>query len=129
MLGMTARIRKPLWKECPLCGRSFLESSLPSALIVRLGIDGVDFCSPCLSSVVLQGTGNSSMSKEGVLEYFRSLTNTIQQVPHQGYGEGREDLRYMDKDERAKTIGILKNKPTAQRVQKLFGSWRRALVE
>lgn len=72
MLGMAVKIRKPLSKECPLCGRRFLESSLPSALIVRLGIDGLDFCSPCLSSVVLQGTGNPSMSKGDVLEYLRS---------------------------------------------------------
>ena len=128
-IGAMSRIRKALTKVCPLCGQEFLESSLPSPLVVRLGIDGLDFCSPCLQGVVFQGTGNPSMSEAEVLEYLRSLASVIQQVPHQGFGEGRDDLRFIDRTERLKIVEILRHKPTVKRVKQLFGSWLGALVE
>ena len=127
--GYDAEVRTPLTKQCPLCGNSFVENSLPSPLIARLGIDGLDFCSPCLSSALFQGTGNDSMIKEDVLEYLRLLSETIEQIPRQGYGEGGDDLRYLDKEQRLRTIRVLQHKPTVRRVKKLYGSWLKALVE
>ena len=73
-LGLTKRIRKPKWKICPLCNQRFVEDSLPNPLIRRFGIDGLDFCSPCLSERVFQGTGKDSLSKEEILKYLRDLT-------------------------------------------------------
>lgn len=127
--GLTANIKKPLKKVCPLCNTDFFENSLPAPLVSRLGINGLDFCSPCLQGIVFEGTGNASLSKEHILEYLRNLTNALQQIPHQGFGEGMEDLRYLDKQERLKIIIMLKGKPTVARVNQLFGSWLKALID
>jgi hypothetical protein len=127
--GLTAKIRKPHKKVCPLCNQEFIESSLPAPLVTRLGINGLDFCSPCLQSIVFPGTGNPSLSKEQILEYLRNLTNALQQIPHQGFGEGMEDLRYLDKHERIEIIKLLRDKPSVGRVKQLFGSWLKALID
>ncbi len=127
--NLTTKIRKPLKKICPLCNQEFIESSLPAPLVSRLGINGLDFCSPCLQRIVFQGTGNPSTTKEQILEYLKNLANAIQQIPHQGFGEGIEDLRYFDKDERIEIVKLLRDKPTVGRVKQLFGSWLKALVD
>lgn len=127
--GLTAKVRKPLKKICPLCNQEFVENSLPAPLVIRLGINGLDFCSPCLQSIVFKGTGNPSLSKEQILEYLRNLTNALQQIPHQGFGEGMEDLRYLDRHERLEIVKLLRDKPSVVRVKQLFGSWLKALID
>jgi hypothetical protein len=47
-------IRRPQWKICPLCNQKFIEDSLPLPLIDRLGIDKIDFCSPCLQNKIFK---------------------------------------------------------------------------
>lgn len=127
--GFDGEIRIPLSKVCPLCGNDFIENSLPAPIVARLGIDELDFCSPCLSLILFQGTGNDSMGKDDVLDYLRTLTVTIAQVPRQGFGEGGDDLRFLDRDQRLATIQVLKRKPSVRRVKQLFGSWLKALIE
>ncbi len=127
--GLTAKIRSPLWKVCPLCQLKFVESSLPSSLVSRLSINGLDYCSPCLRDIVFPYTGNPSSSKEEIREYLIKLSDALKQIPHQGFGEGMKDLRYLDKQERLMILTILKEKPSVGRVKQLFGSWLEALID
>ena len=128
-IGLTKHIRKPKWKICSLCNRKFVEDSLPVPLVKRLGIGHLDFCAPCLRDTVLQGSGNNSLSGKQVLSYLRDLTAVLQRVPSQNFGEGIEDLRDLDFQERLAVLRVLKRKPTVHRVKELFGSWLKALIE
>ena len=127
--GFDNRVRKPIWKKCLVCGNEFIESSLSSPVIARLGIDGLDFCSPCLTKATFEPIGHSTMSREQVIEYLRELTEAIEQVPHQGYGVSLDYLRYWSKEQRVKTLRVLQRKPSVERVKQLFGSWLNALIE
>ena len=127
VLGLTRKIRKPKWKICPLCSKRFIEDSLPVPLVRRLGIDHLDFCAPCLSESLFQGS--DTLSKEEVLSYLRDLADTLQRVPNQNFGEGVDDLQGLDYQERLALLQLLKRKPTVRRVKELFGSWLKALVE
>jgi hypothetical protein len=125
--GFTKKIRKPVWKTCPLCNKRFVEDSLPVPLVRRLGIDYIDFCAPCLSEAFFQGS--DALSKEQVLSYLRDLADVLQRVPSQNFGEGIGDLDGLNYQERLALLQVLKRKPTVRLVKKLFGSWLKALVE
>lgn len=128
-LGFTRRIRKPKWKVCPLCEHRFREDSLPYPLIERFGIDRLDFCSPCLRDTVLQSSGNQNASKEQIKDYLKNLAEVLQRVPTQNFGEGKNDFATFTDSERLAILQVMKSKPSAQRVKKVFGSWLRALIE
>ena len=128
-LGLTNLIREPKWKVCPLCHNEFVENSLPQPLIKRLGIDQIDFCSPCLRDTVLQNTGSQTKSKEEVLAYLRNLVRVLQRIPHQGYGEGMNDFKGLSYQERLDFLQILQLKPSTKHVKKLFGTWLQALID
>lgn len=125
--GFTKSIRKPQWKVCLICNQSFVEDSLPAPLIRRLGFDNLDYCSPCLTESIFGGS--NSLTKTQIIEYLRDLSEHIQQVPPQGYGEGLEDLKGYSSQELLTLLSILRRKPTPKRVKELFGSWLRALIE
>ncbi|MBN2266762.1 MAG: hypothetical protein JW725_00275 [Candidatus Babeliaceae bacterium] len=128
-LGLTNLIRKPKWKVCPLCHNKFIENSLPHPLIKRLGIDQIDFCSPCLRDTILQNTGSQTASKEEVLAYLRELVTALQRIPHQGYGEGINDFKGLNSKERLELLQIFQKKPSTRHVKKLFGTWLQALID
>jgi hypothetical protein len=126
--GFFSKLRKPSWKTCPLCNSRFLENSLPEPLAKRIGIDSLDFCAPCLSPRVLQGTGSASHSPQDVGQYLRALSALIQAVPHQGFGEDPEDLLYRPYQEKLEILRLLTQKPKTSHIKKLFGSWLHALI-
>lgn len=126
-LGFTKRIKKPEWKVCPLCNQRFVEDSLPGPLIERLGIDHLDFCAPCLSQALFQGS--ETLSREQILHYLRDLSDVLQQVPAQDFGQGTDDLQGLDFQERLALLQVLGRKPTVRCVKTLFGSWLKALIE
>jgi hypothetical protein len=128
-LGLTEKIRKPQRKSCLLCNREFVEDSVPSPLVTRLGIDGLDYCGPCLQAIVMQGSGNPYLTKGQIMDYLMELSKALGQIPGQGFGEGMEDLRYLSKQDRLKVVKILQNKPSVARVKGVFGSWLKALIE
>jgi len=123
-----SNIHEYKWKVCPLCKNKFIESSLPSPLIERLGINNIDFCAPCLrDSIFFAGINNLPKSK--ILEYIRDLTDLLQRIPPQNYGQGMYDIYDMSTEQRLLFLKILKRKPTLRRVKVLFKSWFNALVE
>lgn len=128
-LGYTKSIRTAQKKICPICQNSFVEDSLPMPLVERLGIDGLDFCAPCLKDTVLQGTGNDSLSKAEILKYLQDLASLIGRVPIQNFGEGISDLRGLSHNERFTLLKLLRNKPTVDCVKSSFGSWLNALIQ
>ena len=127
-LGLDEGIRKPQWKVCPLCQERFVEDSLPHPLVQRFGIDNLDFCAPCLRDTVLRA-GDDAALREEVVTYLRDLTEVLQQIPHQGFGEGLDDFRGMDFNQRLAVLRVLRRKPTVRRVKEVFGSWLQALIE
>ena len=128
-LGLTAAIREPERRTCPLCSHSFVEDSLPAPLVERLGIDQLDHCPPCLTGTVLQGTGNDRARKAEILDYLPRLANVLARVPPQGFGEGSADLRDLDTPARTELLAVLRDKPTTRRVKVVFGSWLNALIK
>jgi len=92
-------------------------------------MDHLDFCAPCLKSTIYRGTGNQALSREQTLEYLRDLTHVLQQIPHQGFGEGIDDFHDMDSQQILAVLQVLQRKPRVNRVKELFGSWLQALIE
>jgi hypothetical protein len=95
--------------------------------VERLGINHLDFCSPCLSDALFQGS--DSLSKDQILSFLQDLSGLLQRVPTQNFGEGVEDLHSLDFQERLALLRVLQQKPTIGRVKELFGSWLKALIE
>ena len=126
-LGFTKRIRKPKWKVCPLCNHRFIENSLPVPLVERLGIDHLDFCSPCLSQAVFHGSEKST--KIEVEDYLQDLTEFIQAIPSHAFGQAKGDLDGFDFEQREDLLKILIRKPSVTRVKELYGSWLKALIK
>ena len=126
-LGLVSQIRNPQWKVCPLCQERFVEDSLPHPLVKRFGIDGLDFCAPCLRDTVLWA-GDNAGRREEIVTYLKDLTEVLQQIPHQGFGGGIGDFHGMDFNQRLAVLRVLRRKPTVQRVKEVFGSWLNALI-
>jgi hypothetical protein len=59
----------------------------------------------------------------------RDLTEVLQRVPSQGFGEAVHDLRDLSTQERLALLKLLRRKPSVERVKVLFGSWFQALIE
>jgi hypothetical protein len=57
------------------------------------------------------------------------LTQALQQIPHQGFGEGIDDFQDMDFEQRLAVLRVLQRKPSVRRVKALFGSWLQALIQ
>jgi hypothetical protein len=127
-LGLTRNIRFPQWVTCRLCSEKFVEDSLPLPLIERLGIENIQFCSPCLRDTVLQGTGNPSSSKKEIKKYIQDLTNFLERIPPQNFGENIGDLWDLNAIERLALLRLLRTKPSIGRVLTVFGSWLKALI-
>jgi len=127
-LGLTKAIREAEWKVCPLCEQKFVEDSLPMPLVKKLGINQLDFCSPCLAEILFN-SGNNALTQEEIRTYLRTLSEILKRAPSQGFGEGIDDFRDLNTTERLAVLRALKNKPTKDRVKELFGSWRNALVD
>jgi hypothetical protein len=128
-LDLTKAIRQPKWKTCPLCGQEFIESSLPLPLVERLGgMDKLDFCSPCLSSNLVDSS-NGHASKVTVMKYLQDLTALIRRVPTQNFGEGVTDLHDMDFEERVALLRLRMTRPSTKRIKLVFGSWLNALIQ
>lgn len=128
-IGLTAGIRKPAKKTCPLCNCEFREDSLPYPLILRLGIEELEFCAPCLARRVLGKTGIKDASAKSCLAYIKELTEALQRIPPQGFGTGMRDFLDLTRHERLAVLHLLGNKPSDARVAELFGSWFHALVK
>lgn len=128
-LALTDTIRRPEWRRCPLCGEAFVEDSLPMPLIERLGINQLDFCSPCLSNALFRNQATDDSASQGEIKaYLRDLAGVLGRIPSQNFGEGMYDLRDMNTDERLAVLRVLQRKPTLRRVKELYGSWFKALI-
>lgn len=127
--GLLELMGKVETRECPFCGKSFREDSLPGPLVDRLGIDNLHWCAPCLTPLVLQHTGDATSSKDDVRAYLRRLSEVIQRVPPQGFGERAGDLHALSRVQLATALELFERKPATSRVTKLYGSWFKALVD
>lgn len=132
-IGLIRAIQSPYKKICPLCNNSFLEVNVSASFVVWLGIDHIDYCDGCLSEAVDVHSGLDDLSREQVLTSLQELAELLQTVPTDNYFKrGRKRLAELCEyppERRTILLRALKNKPTAERVKFLFGSWFKALVE
>jgi hypothetical protein len=129
-LALTDAVKRPEWRRCPLCGKTFVEDSLPMPLIERLGINQLDFCSPCLSDSLFQNQATNDSASQGEIKaYLRDLAGVLGRIPSQNFGEGMYDLWDLNTDERLAVLRVLQRKPTLRRVKELYGSWFKALID
>lgn len=127
-IGLTKKIKKPKKKNCLLCNKEYKENSLGYPLIVRLGIDDLGFCAPCLKNIVYSNSGIDSYTEEKILKYLNQLAKILQRVPSQGFGEKIGDLYDFTKEEKIELIKFMHNKPSISRIKFYFGSWFKALI-
>jgi hypothetical protein len=125
-LGLDNLVRSPQWKVCPLCDNRFVEDSLPEPLVRRLGVNQIDFCSPCLAGTLFAMSDQAS--REEVLQYIRDLAEVTGRIPPQDFGSGEYDIRDLTTIERLAVLGVLRRKPSTEHVKNLFDSWFAALV-
>jgi len=128
-LGLTSKIRKPLWKVCPLCSENFVEDSLPMPLIERLGINCLDYCAPCLKEIILPDTGNDKSSRQEIIDYLQTLALLLGRVPSQDFGVTTFDIQGLSNDNRLAVLQLLQRKPSLHRVKCEFKSWLAALID
>lgn len=127
-LGYDKLIRQPKWKRCPICNNDFIENSLPSPFIRKLGIKNLDFCSPCLKACLLD-EGNNKMSKTDIEKFLIELSKIINKVPSQNYLEEITNFAEFELNDKILLFKLLMTKPTLIRVKKIFGSWFNALID
>lgn len=127
-LGYDRLIRKSKWKKCPICNNDFIENSLPSPFIRRLGINNIDFCSPCLKTSLLD-EGNNKMSKTDIEKFLIELSRIVNKVPSQNYINEIIDLSVFEFNDKILLLKLLMSKPSLIRVKKAFGSWFNALID
>lgn len=128
-LGLDKKIRKPKKRRCLICSKEYRENSLGYPLVVRLGIDDLGFCAPCLKKIIYQNSGSIAYDKERAIIYLKKLAKILQRVPSQGFGEKIGDLYDFTKDEKIELIKFMHGKPSNERIKFLFGSWFKALIE
>lgn len=127
--GFLLNVRTPTRRHCLLCDSEFIENSLPSPLIRRLGIDNLICCAPCLSKIVFQNTGIDSSTEKEIKDYLLSLSRIISKVPNQGFGEGLNDLIGLEKNVLHNVLVLLQKKPKTSHITSTFGSWLNALIQ
>ena len=127
--GFDKVIRQPQRRTCFLCQQDFVEDSLPSPLIRRLGTDNLIACAPCLRDSLFQHTASETHTKQEVMDYLLSLTEAIEKVPNKGFGEGKYDLIGLERSNLEAALSALSNKPSTHRIETLFGSWLNALIQ
>lgn len=126
--GFDKLVRAPRQKNCRICGLVFREDSLPVPLVERLGVEGLDFCSPCLTNALL-ADGAADVPMEEILTYIRDLTSTLSRIPSGDFGRNVSDFHGLNIDERIAIFRLLMGKPSLLRVKYVFGSWLNALIK
>jgi len=126
-MGLLNRIREARIRNCPICKQPFREDSLPYSIARRLGIDALDFCSPCLNNSICS-IGNDTANREEIINYLTMLKEIIQIIPRQDFGAGQYDLLHLSFDKRVRLIELSRTKPSNERIKDVFGSWFEALI-
>ncbi|MBM4465272.1 MAG: hypothetical protein FJ014_06960 [Chloroflexi bacterium] len=127
-LHYTDKIRRPCRKTCGVCNREFSEGSLPASVIKHLGIDRIDVCLECINGIG-QNSGSDTVSRDGIIKYLQDLTNALQSIPPQNFGESLSSLTNLTTEERVAVLKLNSSKPTIRRVKAVFRSWLNALIE
>lgn len=127
-LGYTDNIRHPQLKICGVCQKEFSEGSIPASVIKHLGIDRIDVCLECVNGFG-QNSGSDAISREGIIKYVQGLTNALQSIPSQNFGETLSSLTHLTTSERVAVLKLNSGKPTVRRVKAVFGSWLNVLIE
>jgi len=68
-------------------------------------------------------------TKKEIIDFLNRLTVVLERVPAQNVGQGMYDLIDVPFDKRLDLLRVLKNRPSEERVKKVFGSWLKALIE
>lgn len=121
-------IDPPKTKKCRLCNNDFIEDSLPFPLMERFGAYKLDYCAPCLRDTVLQNSGNDKLSNSEIIKFIKDLSQVLELIPPQGFGEGKSDFIHLSTEKRFEVLKVLQKKPTYKLVREKFSSWLKALI-
>jgi hypothetical protein len=134
--GFVSAIVPDVWNECALCEEHFRLHSIPDNFLERLGVDQVDFCTPCFSAVNIATRRRSDpdaeekhLSKSAVCDYVKDLVAVIGRIPAANYGEGVYDFRGLSTAQRLGVFELLRDrKPSRAQINNACGSWFGALI-
>lgn len=126
-IGAVDKIPHPQIKKCLRCGKKFNEGELYYALVKRLGVQQIDFCHCAFAPIF--GAGNDSATREEIISYAQRLTDALEVIPAQNFGEGTEDFLLMSTKERQDVFAVLDDKPSRDAIKKQFGTWFHVLVD
>ncbi len=111
---------------CSCCSEEFLESHAVHTTVQRLGANNLDVCYDCLVKS-LYTDGSATSSREVITAVLQALATALQRPPRKGDISGRINLKELTRDQRSLAIQALMVKPTAARVEQVFGTWRAAV--
>ncbi len=119
--------------QCARCRLDFDESSLPTQWIYRLGVDRLEFCSPCLTDTLVSAQspefGKKQMAKRDMISWILELTELTGRILPQSFGyQERGFLLNLSRAERCKALELVASKPSLNRIKTGFGSWFGLLV-
>lgn len=118
--------RQPRQVACSCCSQEFLESHMVHTIVQRLGVNNLDVCYDCLDKA-LHTSGSATSSREVITAVLQALATALQRPPKKGDISGRISLKQLTRDQRRLAIQALMVKPTAARVEAVFGTWRAAV--
>lgn len=116
-------------KVCLACRREFVEDRIDEHWIEALGHDRLNFCPLCLNNAFLSSPGQGNMAKKRVLTFIQELAQVLGHAPYHLHVQPQEMADLNDLERLALLQMLLERKPSFKRVNKLFGSWRDALVQ
>ena len=120
--------RPPRQVACSCCSEEFLESHVAHTVLQRLGVNNLDVCYDCLEKALYR-SGSSTSSREVITAVLHALATALQRPPKKGDIGGRINLKELSRDQRRLAIQALMVKPDADRVEKVFGTWRAAVEQ
>ena len=126
-LGFDKLVRKAKWKNCILCKKEFIESSLPYPFFKIFGSERIIACSICLNKIGSPKDENAN--KDEIISYLKKIAKVVDKVPSINFGFNTEEFKELNDEKRIVVLKLLKKAPSRNRVEQVFGSWLNALVQ
>ena len=125
-IGLEADIDYPA--ACWVCARKYDPKLIGPALRKRLDVHANGICDYCLAEALLH-PGDDQAPADKVLHFFRSVSNAIERIPTTSILRDSDEVASLPPSQVVDAIRALREKPSRDRVNEVFGSWLQALVE
>jgi hypothetical protein len=119
------RPRLPRRVECGCCSHVFWEWDTE---VDRLSVNEIDICRTCFGQALRGFKGSPTATPEAVTAVLQALSAALGRPPKRGDLSGSLDFKALTAGARSGVVQALRVKPTASRVEELFGSWQAAVT-